>query len=70
MENKVIFRSNMGPIHLILGVLTAITGHAIHGSLFWSIIDFIFYPIAIIKWIICQEITLSVFHKAFPWFFN
>ncbi len=70
MSDRVIIRSNSGPIHLILAVLTAMVGHAIHGSLFWSIVDFLFYPIAIIKWLICQEITISVFHKAFPWFFN
>ncbi len=70
MSDRVIVNSISGPIHLILATLTAMVGYAIHGSLCWSIVDFIFYPIAIIKWLIYQEITLSVLHRAFSWFFN
>jgi hypothetical protein len=62
-------KNNTGPFHLILAVITAIIGHAIHGSLFWSIMDFLFYPIVIIKWLICQEINMSVLRRAFSWFF-
>lgn len=45
-------------------------GYTIHGSLFWSIVDFFFTPIAILKWIICQEITMTVIHNTFAWFFK
>ena len=70
MSSNVVVSNGFGGLHLILAVLTAMVGHTIHGSLFWSIIDFLFYPVAIIKWLICQEITLTVIHHTFPWFFN
>lgn len=58
----------VNPFHFIMGVLTAIIGYEIHGSLFWAIVDFIFYPIAIVKWLICQELTLSIIKEAFSFF--
>ena len=51
-------------------VCTAIVGHAIHHSLFWSVCDFIFSPVAWVKWIICQEVTLSIIKSAFSFFFR
>ncbi len=58
----------------LLGFLFSIAiakiGYVIHGSLFWAIVDFIFSPIALLKWIITEEITLSVIKQAFHWFFK
>ena len=50
-------------------VLTAILGHAIHGSLFWSIVDFFFCPFAWAKWLICHEVNITIIKQAFSWFF-
>lgn len=55
-------------INVIFALLTANVGYSIHNSIFWSIIDFIFYPIAWIKWIICHEVTLTIIEKSFNWF--
>jgi hypothetical protein len=58
-----------GLLYTVFSILTAMVGYTIHGSIFWSIIDFFFTPIAIIKWIICHEITLTVIKETFNWFF-
>jgi len=50
-------------IYTILCVCTAIIGYRIHGSIFWSIIDFIFMPIAWIKWLICQEVNITLINR-------
>jgi hypothetical protein len=56
-------------LYLVFSILTAMVGYTIHGSIFWSIIDFIFTPIAIVKWLICHELTLTVLKETFNWFF-
>ena len=56
-------------IYTIACVCTSIIGYSIHNSIFWSIMDFIFCPIAWIKWIVCKEVTLEIIKKSFEWFF-
>ena len=56
-------------LHGFISIVVGIIGYTIHGSLFWAIIDGFFYPIAIIKWLICHELTLAVIKKTFTWFF-
>jgi hypothetical protein len=63
-------QGGMGCLYAIFSLLTAMIGYAIHHSIFWAIIDFIFVPFAWLKWIICQEVTLSVIKSAFSWFFK
>lgn len=55
--------------YTIFCVITAMVGYTIHGSLFWSIADFFFAPIAWAKWLICREVTLSIIKNTFSWFF-
>lgn len=50
-------------LYTIACTCTAMIGYQMHKSLFWAIIDFIFTPIAWIKWIICKEITLEIIKK-------
>ena len=45
-------------------------GYSIHGSLFWSIMNFIFCPIAWAKWLICKEVSLSVIKQTFAFLFT
>lgn len=56
-------------LYTIIGIATAMIGYTIHGSLFWSVIDFIFTPVAWAKWLICHEVTLQVLRITFGWFF-
>lgn len=57
-------------LYIIVSILTSMVGYTIHHSIFWSIMDFLFTPIAWIKWIIFHEVTLNVLKDSFAWFFN
>jgi hypothetical protein len=67
MENKKITFRIPG-VNLLIGLVTAMIGHNIHSSTFWSIMDFIFWPLAWIKWFIFQEVNLTIIKSAFDWF--
>jgi hypothetical protein len=53
---------------LVIATCTAMIGHQIHGGWFWTIMDFIFFPLAWIKWLICHEVNLSIIKATFSWF--
>ena len=59
---------NASGLWTIFGLVTAIIGHAIHGSIFWSLMDFIFCPLAWLKWIILQQVNVTIIKGAFSWF--
>lgn len=50
---------------LLFKICIAMIGYTIHGSVFWSIVDFIFSPIALIKWMVCHEITFEIIRQTF-----
>jgi hypothetical protein len=56
-------------LYTIFCVLTAMVGYTIHGSVFWSIMDFFFTPFAIIKWLVFHEVTADIIVQTFAWFF-
>lgn len=70
MSNNYKFSIKVPGLQFVIAMCTAIIGHAIHGSFFWSVMDFFFYPLAWIKWIICQEVTMTIIRSAFSWFFK
>lgn len=74
MSNTVIKKSysifNFGWIYPILAIVTAMIGYRIHSSIFWSIMDFIFWPIAWCKWLIFHEVNLSLIKQTFEFFFK
>lgn len=53
---------------VIFGLPTAIIGYAIHGSVGWAVFDLFFWPLVWIKWLICQEVNLSIIEGAFSFF--
>jgi len=55
---------------VIFDIATAMIGYRIHGSIFWSIMDFIFSPLAWIKWFIFQEVNLTIIKETFSFFFK
>lgn len=57
-------------IDIFISCIAAKLGWVIHGSIFWCIVDFIFWPFAIIKWLVFEELTLRVIKHAFSWFFQ
>lgn len=67
MENtKITFR--IPGVNLLIGLVTAMIGHNIHSSTFWSIMDFIFWPFAWVKWLIMQEVNMSIIKETFNFF--
>lgn len=59
-----------GVVHLLIATATAMIGYNIHNSIFWSIVDWFFWPFAWIKWLICQEVNMSLIRHTFAFFFN
>jgi hypothetical protein len=55
----------------VFAYIVGVLGYNLNNnSLFWGIIDGLFYPIVLIKWLICEELTLSLVKQSFPFFFN
>ena len=42
--------------------------YTINGSVFWAIVDAIFSPVAVFKWLICHDITWAVLQHTFAFF--
>ena len=53
---------------MVCATCTAIVGHAIHGGWFWTVCNFVFWPVSWAKWLICQEVTVSIIKRAFAFF--
>ena len=62
---NLLYHPMMRFLYIILCTATAMIGYTIHGSLFWSIVNFIFCPISWAKWLICKEVSLSVIKQTF-----
>ena len=54
--------------HFFISFLTGMIGYQIHNSIFWAIMNFIFWPISWIKWLIYHEVNLSIIKETFSWF--
>lgn len=62
LEMKNVFS---GLLLVAFKLATAMIGYSIHKSVFWSIIDFIFSPIAWIKWLVCHEVNWTIIRHTF-----
>ena len=52
----------------IISTLTAMVGNTIHGSTFWTVMDFLFAPLPWLKWIVFQEVNITIIKNTFSWF--
>lgn len=59
---------SLGWLHLVLGTATAMIGYRIHSSIFWAVVDFFFYPLAWIKWLVMHQVNLSIIKETFAFF--
>ena len=55
-------------LYHIIGVATAIIGYHIHNNIFWAILDWVFWPLVWIKWLIFQEINVTIIKETFSFF--
>ena len=58
-------RKTEGFFYLLLCAITSMIGYHIHGSIGWAIIDWLFMPIAWVKWLICHQINATVIKETF-----
>lgn len=60
-----------GSFSLIAAYITGVLGYYLNNnSILWGIIDGLFYPIAIIKWLAYGELTWSLIKESFPFILN
>lgn len=57
-------------IYLVICLCTAKIGETIHGSIFWAFVDFFFAPLAWCKWLIWEEVNLTIIKESFKFFLN
>ena len=62
--------SGFSLLYLIIAIATTRIGYFIHGSIFWSIVDFFFWPLAWIKWLLCSEVNMTIIKQAFAFFMS
>lgn len=55
-------------IYLIIAIFTSMVGYEIHHNVFYAIINFIFWPISWIYWLVCHDVNISVIKSAFGFF--
>ena len=64
MEIKISF------ISFLIATGTAMIGYDIHHSIFWSIVDFMLFPFAIVKWLILHQVNLTIIKDTFGFLFK
>lgn len=57
-----------GGIYLVVAVSTAMIGYHIHDNWFWACCDFFFWPLAWAKWLVMQQVNLTVIRETFAFF--
>ena len=55
-------------LYIICACCTSMVGYHIHGSFFWAIVDWPFWPFAWVKWLIMHEVNLSIIKATFEFF--
>lgn len=66
ITNKIRYSSLESKIfYSIMGVATAMVGYTIHGSMLWAIVNWFFWPLSLIVWLITKEINLTVIKTTF-----
>lgn len=55
----------------VLAYAVGVIGYTLNDkSIFWGIVDALFYPVVLIKWLICEQLTWRLIKESFPFFFQ
>lgn len=54
---------------IVASLFTTLVGQTIHGT-WWGIVDFFFWPLVWIKWVLFGEVNLSVLKETIEPFLN
>jgi hypothetical protein len=65
---KNLFKEIVRVLWPVAALATAMIGYQIHGSVFWAIMDFLFMPFAWAKWLVLQEVNLTIIKSTFEFF--
>jgi len=57
-------------LYVVFAVATAMVGYQIHGSVFYSILNFLFAPISWIVWLIGHDVNMTIIKHTFSFFMN
>lgn len=68
MEDKKITIKLFNFPDILFQLPTAMIGYTIHNSGFWAVMDFFFAPLAWCKWLIFQEVNMSIIKQTFNFF--
>lgn len=60
----------MKSICSFIGFLVSMIGYHLHGSILWSIFDFFFWYVVLVKWVVDKQLTLTVIQQTFSFFFH
>ena len=55
-------------LYLLFCLFTAMVGKTIHGSLLWAVVNFVYAPLSWIKWMLCEEVNLTIIRQSFSFF--
>lgn len=70
-QNKTVKISIASPfkiIYLIIAIFTSMIGYEIHHNIFYAIVNFIFWPISWIYWLVCHDVNITTIKAAFSFF--
>lgn len=62
--------SGCNGFYLIFATITAVIGYHIHGGFFWTVCNFLFWPLSWVKWLVCQDVNITIIKGAFSFFFQ
>ena len=54
--------------YFFFAVLVAMVGYQIHHSIFWAIMDFVFWPFAVVKWLVLHQVNKTIIEQTFSFF--
>lgn len=70
MKLKTILARILQFIYSLFGLCTAMVGYEIHQNVFFSIINFILWPISLGFWFVTHEINVTIIKETFNFFFK
>jgi hypothetical protein len=57
-------------IYTFFAILTTVIGWNMHHSIFFAVMDFLFWPLVWLKWLLLQQVTLSFIKSCFTNFLS
>ena len=69
-KHKSFLEKRFDTLIFLLNITVAKIGYCIHGSIVWSIMDYLFPVFTIVKWFVYEEINMQIIKNCFNFFVN